>query len=233
MCCNIEAYSRRERRVFSAPPSDANIYLSKAPKDIMTVGPILWAQPALHVVCMVRDPRDVITSMHGKDPDRYWTGLKFWNAYLPYWRKIRDPPIHHDQVRRLRPRPRRDATSPIDEDAVSRTERPVQQIPRGCQTVTVLQSHLAVSLRFGLRAWGAGETTDLALRNNLICMARSRRISWRSGTKTTAPGDKSSKVFSPTGAGVITQSISVGRISGFDARWGTSGRSSCWSAEWA
>ena len=91
-CCNIEAYSRRERRVFSAPPSDANIYLSKAPKDIMTVAPILWAQPALHVVCMVRDPRDVITSMHGKDPDRYWAGLKFWNAYLPYWRKIRDHP---------------------------------------------------------------------------------------------------------------------------------------------
>ncbi len=91
-CCNIGAYSRRERRVFSEPPSGADIYLSKAPKDIMTVGPILRVHPDLHVVCMVRDPRDVITSMHGKDPNRYWAGLKFWNAYLPYWRKIRDHP---------------------------------------------------------------------------------------------------------------------------------------------
>lgn len=90
-CCNIGAYSRRERRVFSEPPG-ADIYLSKAPKDIMTVEPIFGVQPDLNVVCMVRDPRDVITSMHGKDPDRYWAGLKFWNAYLPYWRKIRDHP---------------------------------------------------------------------------------------------------------------------------------------------
>ncbi|WP_259098915.1 sulfotransferase family protein [Salinibacter ruber] len=92
VCFKIDGYSGRERRVFSAPPSEVNVYLSKAPHDIMTVGPILRVHPSLHVICMIRDPRDTVTSMHGKAPDRYWAGLKFWKAYIPFWQKVRSHP---------------------------------------------------------------------------------------------------------------------------------------------
>jgi hypothetical protein len=87
-CFNIDDYAGRERRVFSSPPLGAEIYLSKAPKDIMTVEPILKINTNLHVVCMIRDPRDVITSTHGKNPDRYWAGLGFWKTYTRFWRRI-------------------------------------------------------------------------------------------------------------------------------------------------
>lgn len=91
-CFCIDAYAHRERRVFSAPPPGADLYLSKAPEDIMTVEPILRVDPDLHVVCMMRDPRDVITSTHGKNPERYWAGLKFWKTYTRYWQRVRTHP---------------------------------------------------------------------------------------------------------------------------------------------
>jgi hypothetical protein len=47
----------------------------------MIAGPSLGVDPDLYVICMIRDPRDIICSKHKKDPGRYWAGLKFWNLY--------------------------------------------------------------------------------------------------------------------------------------------------------
>ena len=54
------------------------IRLGKNPGDLKYVKPYLRFDSNMHVICMVRDPRDVIVSVHGKSPDKYWVGLKYW-----------------------------------------------------------------------------------------------------------------------------------------------------------
>jgi len=80
-CFKIDYATHHEDELFTRPPGSPEVYLSKCPRDIMIVGPSLKADPNLFVICMMRDPRDIIVSKHNKDPDRYWTGLKFWKLY--------------------------------------------------------------------------------------------------------------------------------------------------------
>lgn len=80
-CFSIDCYASHEKRLFSRPKQNCDIFLTKLPGDIMIVGPSLRADPDLHVICMIRDPRDVICSKHKKNPDRYWAGLKFWKLH--------------------------------------------------------------------------------------------------------------------------------------------------------
>jgi hypothetical protein len=91
-CYNIDHYTRHEDRIFKAPPANARIFLTKCPKDILVVGPLLRANPSLYVICMIRDPRDTVVSRHGKDPNKYWVSLSYWNTYIEYWRHIKDHP---------------------------------------------------------------------------------------------------------------------------------------------
>jgi hypothetical protein len=80
-CFDIDYSTSHEDRLFTRAPGQPDIFLSKSPKDILVVGPSLKVDPQLYVICLIRDPRDVISSKHKKDPDRYWAGLKFWNYY--------------------------------------------------------------------------------------------------------------------------------------------------------
>lgn len=91
-CYKIDCYTKHEDRLFSRAPSGSNIHLTKCPRDIMIVGPSLSVDPNLYVICMIRDPRDVICSKHKKDPDHYWTSLKFWNTYSREVDKLIDHP---------------------------------------------------------------------------------------------------------------------------------------------
>lgn len=91
-CFSIDYCTKHEDRLFTRAPCGNEIFLSKAPKDIMIVGPSLKADPDLYVICMIRDPRDIISSKHKKDPDRYWAGLKFWKLYIREVEKLKGHP---------------------------------------------------------------------------------------------------------------------------------------------
>lgn len=91
-CFDIDHCSKHEDRLFTRAPGTPDIFLSKAPRDIMVVGPSLKVDPNLFVICIIRDPRDIITSKHKKDPDRYWAGLKFWNLYTKEFSELADHP---------------------------------------------------------------------------------------------------------------------------------------------
>ncbi|SMO32222.1 sulfotransferase family protein [Fodinibius sediminis] len=80
-CFHIDYHTNHEDRLFVRAPGQPDIFLTKSPKDIMIVGPSLKVDPDLYVICMLRDPRDIICSRHKKDPDRYWAGLKYWKRY--------------------------------------------------------------------------------------------------------------------------------------------------------
>lgn len=91
-CFDIELYSRHEARIFAPPPGDGRIFLTKAPRDILLAGEALASMPLLHVIFMLRDPRNVIVSRHRRDPSRYWAGLKFWRAYTAAARPLQHHP---------------------------------------------------------------------------------------------------------------------------------------------
>jgi hypothetical protein len=89
-CFQIDHYIDHEERIFVRPPARGNIFLTKCPKDILVVGPLLSVNPDLYVIYMLRDPRDIICSKHGMDPDRYWASLRYWKTYTLYGRKLQN-----------------------------------------------------------------------------------------------------------------------------------------------
>ena len=91
-CCEFDHFCKHEDRIFIDPPEKGDIFLTKAPQDTLVVEPILKVDPGLYVICMIRDPRDAIVSKHGTEPDRYWASLRFWKAYIPFWRRFRHHP---------------------------------------------------------------------------------------------------------------------------------------------
>ncbi len=91
-CFNIDLYTKHEDQIFKQPAQDGNIFLTKAPRDITVVAPFLWVMPDLYVIYMLRDPRDIITSKHYKNPERYWVSLRFWKTYTPFGRKLKNHP---------------------------------------------------------------------------------------------------------------------------------------------
>lgn len=91
-CFEIDLYGNHEERIYRWPPRSGNIFLSKSPSDILVVEPVLRIMPNLHVIYMVRDPRDMVVSKHGSAPDRYWSSLRYWKAYTPYGQKLQAHP---------------------------------------------------------------------------------------------------------------------------------------------
>ncbi len=88
----IDGFARREMSVFQRPREKYAIFCSKRPGDILSARAVLRIDPNLWIVHMVRDPRDVVVSRHGKAPDRYWTNLRLWKAYRRAARKAEGHP---------------------------------------------------------------------------------------------------------------------------------------------
>jgi len=88
-CFDIDLYEKHEASIFQRPAKRGEIYLTKRPRDICVARQALWLNPELFIIFMLRDPRDVICSKHGQDPDRYWAGLNIWNLYCRYERRLR------------------------------------------------------------------------------------------------------------------------------------------------
>lgn len=86
-CFEIDAFEAHEASL-CLHRRDADIYLTKNPVDLNIVGPRLAIDRHLHVIAMLRDPRDVIVSKHKFDPDRYWAPLRFWKRHLLHMRRL-------------------------------------------------------------------------------------------------------------------------------------------------
>jgi hypothetical protein len=78
-CFDIEKFGDHEVSLFKRPVKVPDgPYVSKKPTDFIHVCRVLRWDPALHVVYMQRDPRDVIVSQHGSSPGRYWCDFGLW-----------------------------------------------------------------------------------------------------------------------------------------------------------
>jgi hypothetical protein len=86
-CFDIDAFDAHEARVTNHR-WNAEVYLSKWPAEIFTVSPRLRLDEHFHVICMIRDPRDVVVSRHAIDQERYWTPLHFWKKQIGHVRRL-------------------------------------------------------------------------------------------------------------------------------------------------
>jgi len=77
----LDGYAPHEMSIFLKPDRPLELFCSKQPRDVLHVRPLLAIDRNLWVIYVLRDPRDVIVSRHGRAPDRYWTNLRVWKLY--------------------------------------------------------------------------------------------------------------------------------------------------------
>jgi hypothetical protein len=98
----IDAFDDHEARVFKLR-RDCDIYLSKWPGELVSVRRRLRFDRQFYVICMLRDPRDVVTSRHAKDAARYWAPLRLWMNNYRHAKRLLDharviPVLYEDLV---------------------------------------------------------------------------------------------------------------------------------------
>ena len=90
-CFAIDAFDDHETRA-SKLRRDCATYLSKWPGEMALVRRRLRFDRNFHVICMLRDPRDVVSSRHAKDGARYWAPLRLWKQNFRHAKALLDHP---------------------------------------------------------------------------------------------------------------------------------------------
>ena len=89
-CFVFEGYADHELELTCVPDMPVERFCSKHTPGLKIALPMLKRQPSLWVICVVRDPRDVVVSRHSKRPDAYWAHLGLVRSRIKYFRAARD-----------------------------------------------------------------------------------------------------------------------------------------------
>ena len=94
MTCSyqIDLYPEHEARIGEVPMGNCSVYLTKSPKDVVVIGPIIKYFKNIFTIVVLRDPRDSAVSIHSSDPSNYYGTLEYWHNYLPYFEKFKNHP---------------------------------------------------------------------------------------------------------------------------------------------
>ena len=91
-CFKVDKHYDHEVRFNLVSAADGQIVVTKRPKDTMYM-PDVIDDPELFVVYVMRDPRDVIVSRHGKNKEMYYSNVRLWRELHGYARLI----ANHDR----------------------------------------------------------------------------------------------------------------------------------------
>jgi len=81
-CFDIDGGLPRDHRLWRRPPRDRRIVCTKFTDETDFAAAMLPLDPDLHVIFILRDPRDVVVSRTHVDTSRYVTNLHVWRANL-------------------------------------------------------------------------------------------------------------------------------------------------------
>lgn len=96
-CFKFDKYYDHEIRFNLVTADDGQLLITKRPKDVMYM-PAVIDDPNLHVIYVLRDPRDVIVSRHGKNKDMYYSNIRLWREMHGYGTSM----IGHDRFLQVR-----------------------------------------------------------------------------------------------------------------------------------
>ena len=91
-CFKIDKHYDHEIRFNLVSADDGQVLLTKRPKDTMYMPQVIDSIPETYVIYMVRDPRDVIVSRHGKDRSKYYANVRLWRQMHSYAKSMYDSP---------------------------------------------------------------------------------------------------------------------------------------------
>lgn len=77
-CFEVDRHYDHEVRFNLVRAGDGELVVTKRPKDTMYMPAVLAGDPELYVIYVLRDPRDVICSRHGKDRSVYYANIRLW-----------------------------------------------------------------------------------------------------------------------------------------------------------
>lgn len=88
-CFDFDGYADHELSFYFQPVERVQKLCTKKPSDLWLAHRALKWRNNLWIICMVRDPRDVVVSRHSKRPDLYWSNLGIIHRRMPYLMKAR------------------------------------------------------------------------------------------------------------------------------------------------
>lgn len=93
-CYEIDCYCEHEASIAKSNTSfgNCNTVLTKLPSSTHKLRTILNNVKNAFVICIIRDPRDMIVSYHGRITGQYYCGLNFWLNFLSDYEKLKNHP---------------------------------------------------------------------------------------------------------------------------------------------
>lgn len=87
-CFRTDKHYDHEVRFNLVSAADGQVLITKRPKDTMYMPAVIDGDPELYVIYLLRDPRDVICSRHGKDKSMYYSNIRLYRELHGYARKM-------------------------------------------------------------------------------------------------------------------------------------------------
>ena len=86
-CFRTDKHYDHEMRFNLVSAGNGDLLISKRPKDTMYM-PDVIDDPELYVIYMLRDPRDVIVSRHGKKREIFYSNIRLWRELHGHARRL-------------------------------------------------------------------------------------------------------------------------------------------------
>ena len=91
-CFKVDGAVRNETHLWRTVPKGEAIVCTKYPGDETLAPLVLGWDSKLWWLYLMRDPRDVVVSIHGGAPDQYWSNLRAWRESVEAARKVLSHP---------------------------------------------------------------------------------------------------------------------------------------------
>lgn len=93
-CFDIDCSCDHEAPLAKSNSSFGNCdkILTKLPSSTQNLDVVLKFTTNIYIICIIRDPRDMVVSKHGRFPDLYYCGLDYWFNFLKDINKLKDHP---------------------------------------------------------------------------------------------------------------------------------------------
>lgn len=97
-CFKVDKHYDHEIRFNLVDARDGQTLITKRPKDTMYMPAVIDDDPDIYVIYVMRDPRDVICSRHGKNRDMYYSNIRLWREMHGYAKQM----AGHDRFLEIR-----------------------------------------------------------------------------------------------------------------------------------